>query len=194
MSGVNAKWFRAQLSERGMSQRELSRKLGLDQSAISLTLSGRRRMQFSEAAEIARLMGLPVSEVLRNAGVPLDQGAKTVPVSSIYDGHGESHTITGNGVEQITPPEPMPEGSTAIQRRTAGSTLEHMDGWIIFCGPPTEKIQLDQFCRAQIRNGVQVIGLVRRGYKRGRYNISGPTGVVTDADVEWVQPITSIRT
>lgn len=191
---IDSKWFKEKLAEQGISQRELSRKLGLDESAMSLTFSGRRRMQFREAADIARLFGTPVSEVLRHTGMPIDEGVPTVPLCSVYDGHGESHCIGVEGAERIVPPQPMPEGSTAVHCRTAGSPLEHMDGWIIFCSPPTEKIPLDQFCRVKIRNGIKVIGVVRRGYKQGRYNISGPVGLLTDADIEWVQPIVSIKT
>lgn len=191
---IDTKWFRSQLAERGLSQRGAARKLGLDQSAISLTFAGRRRMHFPEAAAFASLLGLPVSEVLRHLGLPVDQGQQTVPLCSVYDGHGESHCIGVDGAERIIPPQPMPEGSTAVQCRTAGSPLEYMDGWIIFCEPPQEKIPLDTFCRAKIRNGVRVIGTIRRGYRKGRYNITGPAGTMTDADIEWVQPVVSIQT
>lgn len=191
---IDTKWFRDRLADAGISQRQLSRKLGLDQSAISLTFSGKRRMKFEEAAGIARLLSLPVSEILRNAGVPIDEGEKTVPLCSILDGHGESHCIGVDGSERVVPPQPMPDGSTVVQCRTAGSPLEHMDGWLIFCEPPTEKIPLDQFCRVKLRNGVKLFGVVRRGYKRGRYNIAGPAGQVADADIEWVQPVVAIRT
>lgn len=191
---IDVKWFRSQLAERGLSQRELARKLGLDQSAISLTFSGKRRMQFTEAASIARLFSLPVSDVLRHAGMPVDDPAQTVPLCSFYDGHGESTCIEFKDAERVKPPVPMPQGSTAMQCRTAGSPLEYMDGWIVFCGPPTETIQLDQFCRIKLRNGLRVMGTVRRGYKKGRYNISSPAGLMTDADIEWVQVIASIQT
>lgn len=69
-----------------------------------------------------------------------------------------------------------------------------MDGWILFCGPPTTTLPMGQFCRVRIRNGVRVLGTLRRGYKPGRHNISGPAGMLTDADVEWVQPVLAIRT
>lgn len=191
---IDAKWFRSQLAERGLSQRGAARKLGLDQSAISLTFAGRRRMHFPEAAAFAALLGLPVSEVLRHLGLPVDQGQQTVPMCSVLDGHGESHCIGVEGAERIAPPKPMPEGSTAVQCRTAGSALEHMDGWIIFCEPPTEKIPLDQFCRVKIRNGIKCFGVIRRGYKRGLYNLRSPCCQMTDIDIEWVQPVASIQT
>lgn len=191
---IDTKWFRQLMADHGLSQRQLSKKLGLDQSAISLTFSGRRRMKFEEAADMARLFGLPVSEVLQHAGVPINEGKPTVPLCSTYDGEGESHCIGVDKAERIVPPQPMPEGSTAVQCRTAGSKLEHMDGWIIFCEPPTETIPLDQFCRVKIRNGIKTLGVVRKGYKRGRYNLNGPCCQMHDIDIEWVQPVVGIRT
>jgi len=195
MSDVNTKWFREKLAERGLSQRALARKLGIDQSAISLTFSGRRRMQFKEAADIARLIGLPVSDVLKNAGVPVDDGKQTIPIAAIYDGHGEVHCIGYDG-DRIAPPIPMPSGSTALQCRTAGSSLEHMDGWMLFNGPHVkpDDMPLDTFGAVKIKNGVCVLGTVRRGYKKGRYNVVGPAGNMTDVDVEIFVPTLSIRT
>lgn len=192
---INVQWFREQLAARGMSQRQLARKLGLDQSAISLTFSGRRRMQFKEAADIAHLIGLPVSEVLKNAGVPVDQGQQTIPVAAYYDGHGEVHCQGYDG-ERVVPPQPMPAGSTAVQCRTAGSALEHMDGWMIFNGPhlPPDKMPLDTFGAVKLKKGICVLGTVRRGYKKGRYNVTGPAGVLQDVEVELFVPTLAITT
>lgn len=191
---IDTKWFRSQLAERGLSQRALARQLGLDQSAISLTFSGKRTMKFREAADIARLFTVPVQDVLRHAGVPIDQGEQTVPISSIYDGHGESRCIGLEG-DRVVVPFPMPPGSTAIQCQTASSPLEHMDGWILFCHPPVaDPIPLGQFCKVHLRRGVAVLGVVRKGYKPARYTVAGPAGIITDADIEWVSVIAAIRT
>lgn len=191
---IDVKWFRQQLAERGLSQRAAARLLGLDQSAISLTMTGKRRMHLPEAAAFAALLGLPVSDVLRHLGMPVDQGQQTVPLCSTYDGHGESHCIGVENAERIVPPQPMPEGSTAMQCRTAGSPLEHMDGWVLFCGPPQQQIPLGQFCRVCLRSGMRLLGVIRRGYRAGRYNVVGPAGVVENAEVDWVQPVITIQT
>lgn len=192
---INVKWFRDRLAECGMSQRQLARKLGIDQSAISLTFSGRRRMQFKEAAEIAHLIGLPVSDVLKNAGVPLDQGQQTIPIAAIYDTHGEVHCQGYDG-DRVVPPMPMPAGSTAVQCRTAGSPLEHMDGGMLFNGPPVQadKMPLDTFGAVKLKKGICVLGTARRGYKKGRYNVTGPAGVLTDVEVELFVPTLTITT
>lgn len=191
---VNTIWFNQQLAERGLSQRDLARKLGLDQSAISLTFRGKRQMKFAEAADIARLLGLPVSDVLRNAGVPVDDGKQTVPLMGYMDGSGEVHCLHVENAEQILTPHPMTDGSAAIQCRTSGTPLEYMDGWMIFKERPTTTPPLDHFCIVKIKGSVRTLGMIRRGYKKGRFNITGPAINVTDADLEWASPIISIKT
>jgi hypothetical protein len=42
--------------------------MGLDPAAVSLMLSGRRKMTVSEAKEIARALGVDVAEVLAHCG------------------------------------------------------------------------------------------------------------------------------
>lgn len=192
---IDTRWFNQQLTERGMSQRDLAKRLGIDQSAVSLTFRGKRQMKFKEAADIAHLIGLPVSEVLRHAGVPIDQGEQTIPIAAIYDEHGEVHCIGYDG-DRVVPPVPMPAGSTAVQCQTAGSALAHMDGWLIFNAPHVmpDKMPMDKFGAVKLKGGVCLLGTVRRGYKKNRFNITGPAGTVTDAEIELFVPTVTILT
>lgn len=194
MSTINKPWFDQRLAEKHLSQRRLARLMKLDQSAISLTLSGKRRMKFEEAAGIARLIGYPVSEVLRNAGVPVEEGRQRVPVAGWLDGMGEIHCLPMDDAQRVLTPQPMPEGSVAVQCRTAASPLEYMDGWLLFREPPVQPPPLGQFAVVQIAGGIRTIGTLRRGYRKGRLNLSGPCCSITDAAVEWAAPITAIRT
>ncbi len=191
---IDTKWFRDRLAEAGLSQRQLAKKLGLDQSAISLTFSGRRRMQFKEAADIARLLGLPVSDILKNAGVPVEEGRQTVPLMGYMDGSGEIHCLHVEKADRILTPQPMSEGSAAIQCRTAGSLLEYMDGWMIFKEKPTTNPPIGRFCIVKCKGSIRTIGTIRRGYKAGRFNVTGPAIDVMDADLEWAAPIVAIQT
>lgn len=76
---VDTRWFVERLADCRMSQRGLARLMNLDPSAVSLMLRGKRRMTASEAAEIARFLGVPPEEVLLRAGstgtIPLAQAA-----------------------------------------------------------------------------------------------------------------------
>jgi len=73
---INTKWFRDRLAERDMSLRRLAKLLELDPSAVSLMLRGMRTMTADEANRISGLLTIPVTEVLAQAGIPIEEDAR----------------------------------------------------------------------------------------------------------------------
>ena len=67
-SQIDNRWFIGRLADKQISQRKLAKHLGLDPAAVSLMLRGKRKMSASEAADIARLLGVGTDEVLARAG------------------------------------------------------------------------------------------------------------------------------
>lgn len=192
---VDTKWFRDRLADQRMSQRGLARQLGLDPAAISLTLRGKREMKIAEAAAIARLIGVPADEVMRHAGVQISSKGEMVLVCSYMDASAEVHTEpTG-----LTVPHPggdLPETLTAIQCRTAGTALDHMDGWVMFANVHMDgSVQADAVGRLSVlrlRNGVIYVAKLMRGSRRGVWTLTSPIGTMHDAEVEWAKPILHI--
>jgi len=189
---VDTKWFRDRLADQRMSQRGLARQLGLDPAAVSLTLRGKREMKITEAVAIARLIGVPADEVMRHAGVQISSGGKSVLICSYMDASAEVHTEPPG----LTVPHPggdLPESLTAIQCRTSGTTLDHMDGWVMFANVNMDgSVQADAVGRLSIvrlRNGVIQVAKLARGSRRGLWNLVSPIGVIQDAEVEWAKPI-----
>lgn len=190
---INTHWFKSLMADRNVSQRELARRIGIDHSALSLALRGKREMKMAEAAGIARLLGVPVAEVMENAGITAD--TRTVPLRGYVDGHSEMHTEESE--ERIPSPHAMPVGSFALQCRTAASPIDHMDGWILFVQRPVDSIPAEaigRFCLCRLVNGVQIVGTLRRGYKRGRFNIITAASQFNDVELEWASPVTYIET
>lgn len=68
---VNTKWFRAQLSDQGKSQADLARHMDIDKASLTRIFQGKRRLQLEECKKIARFLGLPVDDILTNAGIQL---------------------------------------------------------------------------------------------------------------------------
>ena len=189
---VNTKWFQDRLADQRMSQRGLARAMGLDPAAISLTLRGKREMKIAEAAAIARLLGVPADEVMEQAGVLVASKGKMISVSSFMDATAEVHGIN----EQMTIPHPggdLPDAISATQCRTAGTELDHMDGWFLFSNTSMDgSIQPEAVGRlsmVRMRNGVITIAKLMRGIRRGRWNLVGPVGSMRDVEVEWAKPI-----
>lgn len=69
MQKIDTRWFQDRLTDKKLSQRKLASLLNLDPAAVSLMLRGRRKMSAAEAAEVARVLGVPVKDVLVRAGV-----------------------------------------------------------------------------------------------------------------------------
>ncbi len=193
---VDTKWFRDRLADRGMSQRGLARLLGLDAAAVSLMLRGKREMKLTEAAEVARLLGVPADDVIAAAGVRIDSGGELVPVVAYVDGEGEMHW-SPEGDRVPHPGAGLPGSISGVQCRTAGSPLAHMDGWMLFgCADAPQGVQADaigrlSFCR--LRDGVIYIAVPSRSYRRGRWDLTGPAANASAVDLEWAVPVLLIQ-
>jgi transcriptional regulator with XRE-family HTH domain len=197
---IESRWFQNLLADRRMSQRGLAKKLGLDPAAVSLMFRGKRRMQMHEAAEVARLLGVTMDEVMEHAGIRAPAGGhvdlleRSVPLVYWMDGSGEMHAVDPGERVEIT--ATMPDDVVACQCRTAMSQIEHMDRWLLFFRAPTSSgVQADavgRYCVMRLRGGVMTAGYLRPGYKRGTYAVHGPMNLI-DATVEWATPIVLIQ-
>jgi hypothetical protein len=172
-----------------MSQRGLARAMQLDAAAVSLMLRGRRAMKVSEAAEIARLLGVPADEVMTHAGVRT-AGTMQVAVIGSVDGAGEVTFASSGTVPHLG--GALPAAVSAVQCQTSRSVIDHMDGWVLFVpdarsGIPAESVGRLSLCR--IRGGLVYLAAPTRSYTRGRWDLSGPAGTAKAVDLEWAVPV-----
>ncbi|SMC60120.1 helix-turn-helix transcriptional regulator [Rhizobium sp. RU36D] len=90
MSSINREWFVDQLKKKRMNQSDIARALGLDKSAVSRLLSGKRGLNAHEQDKIAHILGISVEEfaALRTG----DQGG--------FAERGQAPFDTGSGVKR----------------------------------------------------------------------------------------------
>lgn len=193
---INTAWFRDRIADRQMSQRALARAMGMDAAAISLMLRGKREMKLTEAAEIARLIGVPVSDVLQNAGVRTF--SSSIQIIGWVDGHGEGHCMLHDPLGTVPHPgAELPGNLNAVQCRTAGTELDHMDGWLLFIpdahrGVSPEAIGRLSFCK--IKDGVTYLAKPTKSYTRGRWDLTGPATKANGVQIEYAIPVLLIST
>jgi transcriptional regulator with XRE-family HTH domain len=196
---IDTRFFRNLLTDRGISQRGLAKKLGLDAAAVSLMFRGKRRMQMHEAADVARLLGVSLDEVLAHAGIrpprsDADFADLMIPLVYWMDGNGEMHALDPG--ERIEIKSALPDDVVACQCRTAMSSIEHMDRWLlIFRAPASRGVQPDAVGRysvMRLQGGVMTAGYLRPGYRTGTYAVHGPMNLL-DAQVEWAAPVLLIQ-
>ncbi len=194
---INTRWFNAILHDRGMSQRELCRRLGLDSSAMSLTLRGKRLMKMTEAVDIARLLGVPLADVLENAGINLDSaGVRAIPVVGYIDSQLEAHIDWNAKGDRISVPSELPENAVALVAKCTGGPSYLLDGWTFFIAPPAPPTAdaIGRYCIVGLQGSVTLARFVRRGYKPGFYNLVTMVGVdIENASIEWASPILLIK-
>ena len=193
---MDSKWFTGKLAERELSQRGLARLMGMDPGAMSLTLRGKRKMTLEEAAQIAVLLDATTQDVLIAAGVDVRTkdrvrvvGYMTVGGAVIKHARGLHESAEGHSS--------LPPGTIAIQSRTQGSPVEHLDGWMLYVSgthmPPTSVIGTTAL--VGVKGNGEVIGYVKRGYQRGSYNVVALCGNAhNNVEIAWASPVIWIRT
>lgn len=193
---VNTKWFRERLAERDMSIRRLAKHLELDPSAVSLMLRGMRTMTADEANRISGLLTIPVTEVLAQAGIPIEEDARSMAVRASIDARSVLHPITAKSARRVTAPRDVPAAGLAMQVRAA-ELLQ--DGWVLFAGAFDARVQamIDRLAVLELRGAGRVVGTVKRGYSDERFNIvpwlGGPSvedaEALSAAPVLWIRPV-----
>lgn len=75
---MDDKWFKAQQKKAGVTADEIGRELGRDRSVVSRIYTGRQRMSADQAKVFAKVLNIPLSDVLKRAGILDDQDAVTI--------------------------------------------------------------------------------------------------------------------
>jgi transcriptional regulator with XRE-family HTH domain len=167
---MNTEWFRQKLAERKLSQRQLAKLMGLDPAAVSLMLRDQRKMTNEEAHFIASTIGVPVTEVLRRAGIEVLDDVRAVPIRASMNDGGSITLFPEKTYERVHGPADCPSGTHAIQVR-APTTVQ--DGWLLFISPAQQDATelFDRICLVTLKSGQQCIAVVRRGYRQGTFNL-----------------------
>lgn len=165
---VDTKWFKEQLAARSISMRTLAKQINIDPSSMSLMLRGLRKMTNEEAARIAAALSIPVTEVLRRAGVAVSEDVHSVRMTGHVDCDGVVHDSAQ--VSRLTVPADVPSDGFALQIRCPQALY---DGWLLLCGahvlPPDAAIA--RMCVVHLESGERVIGNLKRGYEGSTYNV-----------------------
>lgn len=191
---INDKFFRDLIQDRGLTIQSVAKKLGMPQhTSLSLTLSGRRKMQLSEAVALSQILSVPLADIVTNAGYPLSKNSKGVPVIGILRGDGTVEPTKDNLTRAMLP-EGLPPHVVAVQARTSDTALSWMDRFVFFADAQEKPAaaSVGRFCVAASKSKMQ-IGVLRPGYSAGTYAITGPHRREEMARIEWIRPILLTR-
>lgn len=195
MSDVNKRYFEGLMAGKDFSLRGLAKAMGMSHSQLSLTFSGARRMQLSEASQLATIFDRPLHEIVENAGISISSlGGHRVSVIGALRGDGTVEMTPKGVIDRTSAPEGVPKDGVAVQARTAGSQLDWIDGAVFFM-PALSGVDpaiTGRFAMVRIKDGPTVLATVRRGYKEGTVNLSGPY-TKENAVIEAATPVLCTR-
>jgi transcriptional regulator with XRE-family HTH domain len=176
-AAVNTRWFQDQLADRRLSQRKLAKMMNLDPSAVSLMLRGLRVISADEAADMARILGLPLPDVLSQIGVdlPRETGVDMVQIVGWVDDNNRIHPQTQAGPTAAPKPPGAVDGTVAVRHMTDG----YRDGWLVyFC--PIDYVMPEAMGRLSVveyaKTGTTALRVLKHGYEPGLYRLFDPSG------------------
>jgi len=193
------KWFSDKIRDRNLTQRALAKLLEMDPSSLSLLLHGKRRMRVEQAAEIARLLNVPVEDVMRRAGADVVGSSErnAIPLVGWVDADGNAKLDWTKDDHRVDFDTDLPPTAAAIQYRTAQTKADMFDGWLAAILPPREpdeSAMLDRMCVVGLKGGGTLLRKVRRGYTPGRYTLTSVfVEPIHDAELAWFSPVLFIR-
>lgn len=195
---INKQWFTERLQEKKISQRKLAKMIGIDPAAVSYMLSGKRKMTQEEAKEIANALLVPVTEVMRQAGIDVQDDIRKIPIAGYITGQSTVTTLAPGAEDYIIAPHDVPADSYAIQARTQMSQASFSDGWLFIVSSARSNPDdaLGKLCLSASKQGQLYIGIVGRGYKAKHHNLllflSSQTlenvDLLWSSIVSWVKP------
>lgn len=205
----NSKWFRAVLAEKGILQAEVAKKAGMDKSALSKALSGKRRFTLKESTAIAQTLGLPISDLLAALGIALDaqESNRSVEVEGWLDGQSalllRSREEAGGLRGQRTAPCPFPDRDIRVARiQSAGTEFDGLDGALVYWreskAKGVDQNAIGRLALVQLGTGreeIRLLRVIRRGYAPGRYNLTSLAGRLMEesAHVECVHSVVWLK-
>lgn len=192
---MQGKFFKDAIKDKKLTIRKVAGMLGMrNHSQLSSMLAGDRRMQLDEAIGLSQILGIPLLDVIAQAGFPdVMQNGRRVPVVGILRGNGTVEEVPPN-TERAVAPSGLADDGYAIQARTSESPLSWLDRSVFFCGERNSPDDGDigHLCHIKLDSGECVVGTLRRGYEPNTYSISGPFQLER-AKVEWVSRIMLTR-
>lgn len=147
-----------------------------------------------EAHQISMILGEPITEVLRQAGIEVTDDVHRTPVAAYVNELGLVTSMPPKTHDTVMGPADCPVGSYAVQVRSHASIK---DGWLLFVTPrqAPASVNADQLCLVATTDGKQVVAVVRRGYRRDTHNlVLWPSmEIMSDAQIAWTSTVLWIK-
>lgn len=186
-ANVDITWFQTRLAAKGFSQRSMASKLGLDPSAMSLIIHGKRRLGLEESIELSKHLDVRHEELLSRFGVEL--GDDTTPGMLKVKGTvtGENLSVEWNivkGAKNVS--NPFHDKNISVVRvQATGTRFDGLHGALIFYRESKivdpEAVGKPNLVRIKGKKD-DLLRVVRRGSASGLFDLVALSGDVMEED------------
>lgn len=196
---IDGKWFRHQFDVRGFSMREFARRVKLDISALSRTLSGDRKFVVEDADLWAGVLQVPVEEILAKVGVrklALD-GAK-VEVKAVAEDPMPPMGGVVDAATGIVTFVPTQASATADVVALSIEGDPFLVDWVAWCRPTEPQATGDglEIGIVRLGDGKMAMRKIRPSFVRGHFDLGPVFGFgqrEDDVVLSGVIPVIAIR-
>ena len=188
-ANVDSEFFKNALRRRQISQRGLAKHLGISPAAVTLMLRGVRRMQATEAADIANLLGLHVSEVLDRAGIQTKREAHC-PIRHIVDAKGDMAPRK----DRASVTMPLACSAETIAARCEDPASPRF-GWVYYYEPMAgvDVTAHGRLAVVQTKDGRALVASCTPGFDGPGFVLQRENGVTEVAELSSASPIAWIK-
>jgi transcriptional regulator with XRE-family HTH domain len=192
---IDTQWFIDKLAQRDMSQRDMAKLMGVDPASVNRMLRGQRKMTMAEAAQFAALLNVSTAEMFERAGLDVPGRAKVKLLGHI---NAKSEATFGpkGGHSFVDSLGELPLETIALQARTAGTKMDRIDGFIYYIDhqKSAPANYMGSWCLCALKDNGAVVGMVKKGYARGTYNLVLLDGeVIENVEILWSSPLLYLK-
>lgn len=193
---VDTAWFEARLRDLGISKRELARRMHLDIRSLWVRLAGQSEIRAAEAKQLADILEVSFHEVMRRAGLEVEESR--VPVRGHVNGDGVVHMHPGAPSSWIAGPVGLPSQTFGLACKTSGGSFSALSGAVVLAAesPRVEPDAIERLSLAKPESGPARLCVPRRGDRLGTYDLDDMCGnrLATGTRLAWAAPVLWIQT
>lgn len=187
---VNKRYFSDLMKDRKLSLREVARRMEVWPAALSRSLDDKRKMQMEEAVQLARILSVPLAEVLVNAGIEqaIVTSRRCGIIGHVHEG-AVVEPLEPDVIERVAIPDGIADDVVAVQNHTSETPAAYADGWVTFLGPQMDATDcLGMYSLVAVEGMGWMLGTIRRGYTPGTFNVFKPMrDQLKNVRIEWAR-------
>lgn len=183
-------WYQALLARKQLTQTAVAAQMGVDPATLSYAVNGTRALKVKEATDLARILEVPVTEVMRRWGYEVPPEAGVVPVTHYLRDDMSAHALP-DVFMTITAPPGFPADGFAAQVRTSLHVGGFWDGVFCFFAPGVYRMEQceGRLSLVETADGRSLFGEVSRPYNSGVYSLTHPATRCQIEDIQIVRAI-----